>query len=157
MLTFCTNNARLNNDNFDASFRYSGWMDTIAMERLSASPFVLSIHGNCGVSQIIELGESSLHDLIKLARLHGDRLTPKDKLKIGLQLASGIADVHSIDGNVPSMSHNDLDPGQIILVDGVYKVSDFHLASIKYHDAKGTGKVCQEPPKDLVGWVRTVS
>ena len=121
-------------------------------ERLSSSPFVLNIYGNCGVAQVIELGQSSLHDLMKLARLKGqDTMSSADKLHINFQLASGVADVHSIDGDVPSFAHNDLDPGQIILVDGVYKVQDFHLGSIKYEDRNGNS--CLERPKDLKSWV----
>jgi serine/threonine protein kinase len=144
---------RIKDDNFEPDFVENSFLDTIAMERLSSSNFVMTIYGNCGVSQIIELGECSLHDVIKLARTHGDKLSTADKLRIAFQLASGIADVHSIDGsNVTSFAHNDLDPGQIILVDGVFKVSDFHLASIKYQDKNG--RICQQHPKDLAGWVR---
>jgi len=93
------------------------------MERLTSSPFAMTIYGNCGGSQIIEIGESSFHDYIKLARQHGDKTSPKDKVRIGFQLASGIADMHSIDGtDRPSLAHNDIDPGQIILVDNVFKI-----------------------------------
>lgn len=136
----------------------AGWKDTIVMERLSSSPFVLSIFGNCGVAQVIELGQSSLHDLIKLARLDGkedDTMSSMDKLKILFQLASGVADLHSIDGtSEPSFAHNDLDVGQVILVNGTYKIQDFHLGSIKYEDEKG--KTCLERPKNLSEWVRHV-
>jgi len=125
------------------------------MERLSSSPFVLNIFGNCGVSQIIELGQSSLHDLIKIARLYGDKMSSADKLRVSFQLASGIADVHSIDGDVPSLAHNDLDGGQIILVDGVYKVSDFHLAGIKFEDRHGN--VCREGAKSMKSFVSNES
>jgi len=143
---FCCSR-RFKDSPYETDFVEHIWIDTIAMERLSSSPFVMSIYGNCGLSQIIELGESSLHDLIKIARLEGNSMSPSDKLRIGFQLASGIADVHSIDGDIPSLAHNDLDGGQIILVDGVFKISDFHLASIKYQDRKGN--VCEQAPKGL--------
>lgn len=146
---------RFNDDSFDPDFLEHGWMDTIAMERLTKSPFVMTIYGNCGFSQILELGEFSFHDYVKLARKTGEKTSPKDRLKIGFQLASGIADMHSIDGDRPSLAHNDIDGGQIILVDGVFKISDFHLGSIKYEDRDG--EVCHERPKNLSDHVSTVN
>jgi serine/threonine protein kinase len=145
---------RFNDDSFDPDFLEHGWLDTIAMERLTKSPFVMTIYGNCGFSQILELGEFSFHDYVKHARQQGEKTTPSDRLKIGFQLASGIADMHSIDGDRPSLAHNDIDGGQIILVDGVFKLSDFHLASIKYEDQEG--EVCHERPKNLSNHVSIV-
>lgn len=124
------------------------------MERCSSSPFVLSIFGNCGVSQITEVGQSSLFDLINLSRLQGkDNMSPEDKLRIGFHLASGIADVHFINGNEkPSFVHNDVDASQIILVDGVYKISDFHMGTIiKYNDT--SGEACPESPHYVATFV----
>lgn len=148
------NSVRFKLDTFSSQSVEAGWLDTIAMERLTSSPFVLSIFGNCGVGQIIEVGRSSLLDLINVARLQGhDRMTAEDKLRVGIHLASGIADLHSIDGDVPSFAHNDVDPSQVILVDGVFKINDFHLGSIKYKDSRGNA--CPETPRPLRSWVST--
>lgn len=127
------------------------------MERLSRSPYVLNVYANCGVSQIIEYGQASLHDLIKLARQQGHdskfRLSPVAKMRIAYHLAAGIADLHEIDSStMPSFAHNDIDPGQIILVDGIYKISDFHLSSMLYKDST-TGDVCLESPIELNSFV----
>ena len=87
-------------------------------------------YANCGVSQLTELAEGgNLHDQMKIARQHGDKMTPDDKLRIGYHVATAVADMHSIDGDEPSMSHNDLCCHQFMFLDGVYKLNDFHLAS----------------------------
>lgn len=153
----------------------NAWLDTIVMERLFSSPFVLDIYGNCGVSQLTELSKGgNLHDvstyrdkkdctmifisshltiikpqwqLIKIARQHGDHMSPENKLRIGYQVATAIGDLHSVDGDMPSVTHNDLCCHQFILIDGVYKLNDFHLASTLKQDRKGNA--CVDPPKSM--------
>jgi hypothetical protein len=40
------------------------WLDTVVMERLFSSPFVLDIYGNCGATQLTELSKGgNLHDV----------------------------------------------------------------------------------------------
>jgi len=143
--------ARLKDNPYDPESLEGGWLDAIVMEQLTSSPFVLNVFGNCGVSQIIELGESSLHDLVKIARIKGDTMSSLDKLKVSFQVASATADMHSIGGDVPSFAHNDLDASQIILVDGTYKVNDFQYGSTKYENQNGT--VCPQQPADMSGFV----
>lgn len=132
------------------------WRDTIAMERMTASPYVLDVYGSCGASQLTEVGAGgNIHDLVKIARLQGkDPMSPENRLRVGYHVASGVAAMHSIDGDVPSLVHNDLCCHQYILVDGVYKLNDFHLASIKLQD-RMTGKACKEPKWSPNGKVRT--
>lgn len=126
----------------------AAWKDTIAMERLSASPHVLDMYGNCGVSQLTELATGgNLHAQIKMARTNGDRMSPETKLRIGYQIAKALADMHSIDGNVPSLVHNDICCHQFLLVDSVYKLNDFHLSSTVY--TTGAGNACRDPPKSM--------
>lgn len=99
------------------------------MERTTASPFVLDVHGSCGVSQLIEYANGgNVHDLISLSRKNGGTMTPLDKLKAGFHIASGTAAMHTMDSdNTPSLVHNDLCCHQFILIDGVYKLNDFNL------------------------------
>jgi hypothetical protein len=107
--------------------------DAIAMEHLSSSPFVTRIYGSCAVSQLVEYSSGgNIHDLIKLARLYpsADKTTPLTKLKIAYQVASAIADMHDAEKDgVVGMTHNDLCCHQFILIDGIYKLNDFHLAT----------------------------
>jgi hypothetical protein len=144
------------------------WRDTIAMERMTASPYVLNVYGSCGASQLTEMGSGgNIHDLIKLARLvrlkkrrlsgrqKGDFIMNAEKrLRVGYHVASGVSAMHSIDDSImPSLVHNDLCCHQYILVDGVYKLTDFHLASLNLKD-KETGQACQEPKWSPNGKVR---
>lgn len=53
--------------------------------------------------------EGNMHDYIKGSRLAGgSKLTPVDKLRIAIHIASSVADLHTIDGTKdPSFFHND--------------------------------------------------
>jgi len=105
--------------------------DGMTMERLTKSPFILSTYGYCGLSQLIEYaGGGSLHDLIKRTRLQKtEMLDPLQKLKVALQLVSAVADLHTFEADYKaSVTHNDLCCHQFVLVNGVYKLNDFHLA-----------------------------
>jgi hypothetical protein len=117
------------------------------MERLTASSFVLDVYGNCGASQLTAYASGgNLHDLIALARRDGDQMSPLDKLKISYHVAQGVADLHAIDGDdEPSLVHNDLCCHQFVLIDGVYKLNDFHLASIVTRN-RNDGSVCMDRP-----------
>jgi hypothetical protein len=134
------------------------WRDSIAMERMTASPYVLNVHGSCGASQLTELGGGgNVHDLVKLARLAQKRKTvdwmnAEKRLRVGYHVASGVAAMHSID-ETPSLVHNDLCCHQYILVDGVYKLNDFHLASLNLIN-KETGQACKESKWSPSGKVR---
>lgn len=130
----------------------NAWRDTIAMERLTASPFVLNAYGNCGASQLTaHAGGGNLHDLIAIARSSdGDPMPSLDKLKISYQVAQGVADLHSIDGDdnnddEPSLVHNDLCCHQFVFVDGIYKLNDFHLTTIVKRN-RNDGSVCRDRP-----------
>ena len=77
-------------------------------------------------------------------------MSPENKLRIGFQVATAVGDMHSADGdnnNMPSISHNDLCCHQFILIDGVFKLNDFHLASTLYKDREGNA--CVDWPKGM--------
>ena len=123
----------------------------MTMERLTKSPYVVSIYGYCGVSQVTEYAEGgSLYDLIE--RLRGRngsplKLSSLDKLRIGIQIITALADLHSFEKDgITSVTHNDFDTDQIVSVDGVYKLNDFHLSHFLKRNQR-TGKVCQYPMK----------
>jgi serine/threonine protein kinase len=114
------------------------------MERLTASPYVADIFLTCGATQVVEYSEGgNIHDLIKLARLSGkDTMSSVEKLRICVQVAAAVADLHSFEtDNVPSLSHNDLCCHQFLLVDGIYKLNDFHLAVFMKQN-KYTNQMC---------------
>lgn len=112
------------------------------MERLSSSPFTLDIYGNCGISQLTELAESSLFAHIVHAR-QAALLTSEEQLSIAHHVASGVADMHTA-----GIAHNDLSPDQFLLVNGIYKISDFHLASFT-KQTQNDGTICKEKPQTM--------
>uniref|UniRef100_A0A7S2XKY8 Protein kinase domain-containing protein n=1 Tax=Attheya septentrionalis TaxID=420275 RepID=A0A7S2XKY8_9STRA len=105
-------------------------VDGLVMERATASPFIATVYGNCGVSQILEHSNGgNLHDLIKIARLgKKDRMKPLDKLKILIHIASAVTDIHD---DPVSIVHGDLCCHQFLFIDGIYKLNDFHMSQFK--------------------------
>jgi hypothetical protein len=142
--------------------------DSMIMERLTSSPYIASVFGYCGASQLVEFSDGgNIHDRIKEARLVDAGERPKgldvmggskNKLVIGLQIISAIADLHTFeDDGIASTAHIDMCCHQIVLVDGVYKLNDFHVAGLFEkrqdngetcpRDPNGFAKVCAEAPR----------
>lgn len=77
--------------------------DALAMERLTASPYVLDVYGYCGQSAINELadfGIEGMSSLEKVARgFRGLDIEPVSKIKLQLatMVAQGVSHLHSID------------------------------------------------------------
>jgi tRNA A-37 threonylcarbamoyl transferase component Bud32 len=82
-------------------------------------------------------------------------MSPENKLRIGYQVATAIGNLHSFDGDMPSVTHNDLCCHQFILIDGVYKLNDFHLAETLKKDREGNA--CVDRPKGMNPNVRISS
>jgi len=119
--------------------------DALALERLTASPYVANIYGSCGATQTLEYSAyGNLFDWMKLTRSkEREILSPLELLKFGYQIATGVADMHSIneaEGFV-SMTHNDICCHQFIHIDGIFKLGDFHLSTFHKKD-RLTGKAC---------------
>jgi hypothetical protein len=126
----------------------------MVMERLTSSPYVASIYGLCGTSQMTEFSDGgNIHDRIKEARLIEKGKRSKDldvfgdhrnKAKIGIQVISSVADLHTFEKDgITSIVHQDLCCHQIVLIDGVYKLGDFHLSAL-LKKRQDTGEVCHE-------------
>ena len=101
--------------------------DAVALERLTSSPHVVNIYGHCVNSQMTEYsGEGDVYDAVFNPR-RGITLSKEDALRIAIQVATGIADMHNLDkdGQAP-MAHTDIAPTQFILIDGYYKLNDFN-------------------------------
>lgn len=146
---------RYENDKYSPKDYVTGWKDTIAMERLSSSPYILDLYGNCGNSQMTEYAPGLyLYAQIKYAKdLRKDHMSSLHRLKVGYHVASAVADVQSFEQDgVPSLAHNDLCCDQYLLANGIFKLNDFHLSSAMYKDPDGNP--CPEPPR---GMKRSVS
>lgn len=131
----------------------SSTQDGMAMERLSKSPYVLNTYGYCGDTQILEFATGgNIHDLVHRARKEGkDDMPSIDKLRIAIQLITGVADLHTFEEDgIASITHNDICCHQFVLVDGVYKLNDFHLSTFTKRDNKN--QICRQRQRVLHFW-----
>mmetsp|Transcript_48269 Transcript_48269/g.71959 ORF Transcript_48269/g.71959 Transcript_48269/m.71959 type:complete len:293 (-) Transcript_48269:514-1392(-) len=126
--------------------------ETLIMEHLTSSPYILDLYANCGQAKIIPMGShGSLYDQWVISQEHPpgtewrDFMSPLTRLTIGYQVASAIADLHGR-GEYPSIVHNDICHSQFILIDGIYKLNDYDLANFTNYLH---GVPCKEPPHDM--------
>eukprot|EP00986_Skeletonema_menzelii_P015400 scaffold11706_cov177-Skeletonema_menzelii.AAC.1 len=79
-------------------------------------------------------------------RLEGNiTISPLDQLKIGIHIASGVADLHAV-----GFIHNDLHEQQFLYQNGVFKLNDFNYAKPIYVD-KNTNETCTLSDKFNMG------
>ena len=120
-------------------------MDAMVAERLTASPRVFDIYGFCGLSIVSEFFEhgdieplavpnqGSLTDeekqQLKEGPLHVfNDISPSEKLRMSLQMAEGIADIHGNAGGV--IVHQDVQLSQFLFNSdkSILKLNDFNRA-----------------------------
>ena len=111
------------------------------MERLTSSPHVINIYGFCGHSVITEYADGP-----RLGTLADkSKKIPLKRLEIARDIASGLADVHGIDGDdQPSFVHLDINPANVVVVGKTLKLNDFNIGIILRKNKK-TGKTCGFP------------
>jgi serine/threonine protein kinase len=117
--------------------------DSVAMERLTGSPYVVDIYGFCANSGLFEFSQGG--DIMnavlprkkdnpragyKPKRTKEDgELTSLEKLTLASQVSLGIKDLHNyIEEGRPSIAHTDITPTQFVEVGGFYKLNDFNRA-----------------------------
>jgi len=133
----------------------AAWKDTIAMERLQGSKYILNIYGNCGSSQMVEVaGGGALYDQMVVAKntenapdgLLNDAET---NLRVSYHVARAVADLHSIDGtDATSFIHDDICCDQYLFVDGVFKLNDFNRAQTQLRN-QTSGLGCKDNVSDF--------
>ena len=118
--------------------------DAVAMERLTASPFVVDVYGYCGQSAINELagyrGIFSLETLDR--RLRGRTGDEVDlmKLRLATSVAMGLSHIHAggshdYEEGHAVMVHYDMNPRNIaICAGGRPKINDFNIAEFLQMD-----------------------
>lgn len=111
------------------------------MERLTSSRHVINIYGFCGHSVISEYADGP-----RLGTLADkSKKTPLKRLEIARDIATGLADVHGIDGDdQPSFVHLDINPANVVVVGKTLKLNDFNIG-IPLKKNKKTGKTCGFP------------
>jgi hypothetical protein len=102
------------------------------LERLTSSSYIMPIYGFCGTSMLAPLaGEGNLWEVMESTRRGGKEFSPMDKLKVGVQIADGLAALHDIDKDgQASFAHNDLDISQFVYRDGRFLLNDFNLGRL---------------------------
>lgn len=115
-------------------------VDAVAMERLSSSPYIMDMFGFCGMSAITDYAPTTITQL-------ADSLEPKEKLRLAIQVATGLSHVHGIDGgqNI-SLVHNDINLSSLLAARGrngnfVPIFNDFNIAILRMWNKK-TKDIC---------------
>lgn len=130
-------------------------VDAVAMERLTASPYIINIYGFCGLTVVQEYGGK---DLTKA--LAGGNMSSFSKLKLAKQVAEGLYHIHSVrdsdrdflnDVSKPlrktnlhqvTLVHNDINLANLLFtVDNRPMLNDFNIAKlVMRHNI--TGEMC---------------
>jgi Protein kinase domain len=99
-------------------------VDAVAMEQLTASPYVADIYGYCANSVLVDYSYVDLDSIFR----RGNQPTHDERFKIALDTASAVADMHHFnsDGRA-TIAHKDIKTEQWILIDGMYKLNDFNM------------------------------
>jgi len=110
----------------DAHFEHDR-IDAVAMERLTSSPHVINVFGFCGHSVLTEFADGK-----RVGQLADKaKKIPLSRLKIARDIASGLADVHGIDGDGnATFVHLDINPANVVSIGGTLKLNDFNIGQI---------------------------
>jgi serine/threonine protein kinase len=121
---------------FEEKFYEDTRVDAVAMERLTASPRIINVHGHCGLTVVQEFAGREVSEI-------AGELSSRDKLRLALRIAERVADIHHIDGSeTPVMVHNDINPANLVFTDdGRPVLNDFNIAVLlmKHNE---TGETC---------------
>jgi len=145
---------RYSHNDTDENFEFVR-MDAIVMERLTSSPRIADIFGHCGSSIMQQAFEADIQDIIvpgsgylKHHKLNDtydvdpqNVFNPSQKLKIALDLAQPIADLHGFKDGV--ITHNDVQLCQYLYSkDNKLTLNDFNRAEIMLWD-EDENKYCK--------------
>jgi len=120
---------------------YNNQADVMAMDRFTASPFVIDAYAYCGMSVMTEVAGGSGRDLVKRTDIE-----PKKRLRIARNLAMGLSQIHGDrDGRGSTLVHNDLNLENLVLVKtSTIKFNDFNIA-VMNRRRKDTEQPCGHP------------
>lgn len=114
---------------FDEESFQLQYVDSMAMERLTSSPYIANEYGFCGQSVLTEFAPKSGRDLIK-----NKKLKTWQRLQIAHDLAAALSDMHSIDyanATNATFTHNDINIANTIQGDnGRIKFNDFNIGVV---------------------------
>mmetsp|Transcript_30064 Transcript_30064/g.60201 ORF Transcript_30064/g.60201 Transcript_30064/m.60201 type:complete len:685 (-) Transcript_30064:433-2487(-) len=126
----------------DAHFEHNR-IDAVAMERLTSSPHVINVFGFCAHSVMTEYANGQRVGTLA----DKSKRKPLARLKIARDIASGLADVHEIDGSgEATFVHFDINPANVVSIDGMLKLNDFNIGVLLKRN-ETSGKACGFPAK----------
>ena len=135
-------------ENFDKTTFDRHQIDAIVADRVSPSPYTISIYGFCGESTFNELGHSSLLDQLEMNR------TSSELLRLAFGIAQGVADLNYLnDIKNATIAHNDIKPANIIFVGDTPKLNDFNDCQLLWWN-KRTQSQCLYKRPETIPWVR---
>lgn len=119
-------------------------VDALAMERLTASPYVIDLYAFCGMTVVTEFAGRETAQVV-------NELNSTERLQLAVNVTQGISDIHSIGGDDPgdgedlrpSLAHNDINLGNLIFSqDNRPLWNDFNIAILLMKD-RDTGDTCK--------------
>lgn len=136
------------NREFDEQSMQAHAIDSIAMDRLTSSPYTVNEFGFCSQSVLTEWAPTGGRDHVKSYDVRN-----RARLKIARDLARGLADVQSLqhlhaysDINRTSVfAHNDINIANTVFVDGMVKWNDFNIGIPLRNDRHNSSHPCGAP------------
>jgi hypothetical protein len=137
------------NRKFDRESMEAHAVDAMVMDKMTASPHVISAYGFCSQSVVTEYAPTSGRDYIKQPEVR-----TRERLKIARDLARGLADLqalrplhnyHKQRGNqkfLTVFAHNDINIANTVQVDGQLKWNDFNIGVLL---RQNNGTECRYP------------
>ena len=117
--------------------------ESIALERLTASPHIIDIYSFCGQSTVNEYanfinGFQDFKTFAKQLRGKNEKKVLRLKLQIATMIALGVQHIHEIDGpNNATLAHYDINPMNIVVTaGGIPKINDFNVAEFIYWNSR---------------------
>lgn len=127
--------------------------EAIAMDHLTKSPYVMSLHGFCALAALYPFSSGGT---FKRAAKKGF-LSSEQKLELALHVARATRDVHDIDDEaVVTMTCADISSGQFVENDetGIYQLADLNVLHFMTWD-KETHEPCPFKEAPSAGYVRS--
>jgi len=131
-------------------------LDALIAERLTRSPNILNIYAYCGTASLYEFASGgSLSEYKTSHDPHLQQWSLDQKLRVAFQVASAVADLHTIDGphQPASVLHGDIDGTQFVSTNGGqdYKLNDFNGARLLFQDSSSANDEDQYNGHDGAG------
>ena len=101
--------------------------DAVAMEQLTASPYIADIYGHCAQSALVDYSEeASLYHIFDYDEAYPSY---EELFQIAYDAVAAVADTHYFNADDrATIAHMDIKPNQFIYLDDRYQLNDYNLA-----------------------------